>query len=128
VLSVYGGKITTFRKLAEQAVDMLLPELGVTAPAWTAPAHLPGGDIANANFEHFLGLSKQRFSWLDEVILQDWARNYGTRIDHLIGDGTDMESLGHHFGGAWLAKNYDFSRDFSPDFSGDVSQTSTPSE
>ena len=43
ILSVYGGKITTYRKLAEQAVDMLKPELGFTADIWTAPVALPGG-------------------------------------------------------------------------------------
>lgn len=99
VLSVYGGKITTFRKLAEQAVDMLQPVLGFNSPAWTSPVHLPGGDIPNADFDKFVSLVHQRFHWLDEPILQDWARNYGTRIDHIVGECTDMASLGRHFGG-----------------------------
>jgi len=99
VLSVYGGKITTFRKLAEQAVDMLKPVLGFTGDAWTVAASLPGGDIANADFDAFLNTCQQRYPWLDAVVLRDYARNYGTRIDQVIGSASDMPSLGEHFGG-----------------------------
>jgi glycerol-3-phosphate dehydrogenase len=48
VLSVWGGKITTYRKLAEEAVDMLLPALGIQRQAWTVTAMLPGGDLAGS--------------------------------------------------------------------------------
>jgi len=54
ILSVYGGKITTYRKLAEQAVDMLKPLLGTTGRAWTERSPLPGGDIPNADFDRFV--------------------------------------------------------------------------
>jgi glycerol-3-phosphate dehydrogenase len=48
LLSVYGGKITTFRRLAEEAVDRLGPLLAHRAPAWTRSATLPGGDMPGA--------------------------------------------------------------------------------
>ncbi len=99
VLSVYGGKITTFRKLAEQAVDMLMPELGASAGSWTEPVPLPGGDIADARFDDFMQSCAQRYPWLDKVLLRDWTRNYGTRIEQVIGERDDMTQLGHHFGG-----------------------------
>ena len=99
ILSVYGGKITTYRKLAEQAVDMLKPELGFTAKDWTAPVALPGGDIPNADFDKFLIHCASRFAWLDESLLLDYARNYGTRIDTLLGNVQSVAQLGHHFGG-----------------------------
>ena len=99
ILSVYGGKITTFRKLAEQAVDMLKPVLGFTEGAWTSPVPLPGGDIPDADYDSFLAQSAKQYPWLDEVLLNDYCRNYGTRINKLIGQADNMEALGHHFGG-----------------------------
>ena len=99
ILSVYGGKITTYRKLAEQAVDMLKPELGFTADIWTAPVALPGGDIPGADFDKFLAECAERYPWLDETLRLDYARNYGTRINVLLGEASSMNDLGHHFGG-----------------------------
>lgn len=99
ILSVYGGKITTFRKLAEQAVDMLKPELGFSEGAWTSPEPLPGGDIPNANFDGFLNECRRQYGWMDSVVLNDYARNYGTRIHKLVGSAQCMDDLGHHFGG-----------------------------
>lgn len=99
ILSVYGGKITTYRKLAEQAVNMLRPELGFMAADWTAVEPLPGGDIADANFDKFLAGCCEQFPWLDEKLRWDYARNYGTRINRLLADASSMQMLGHHFGG-----------------------------
>lgn len=108
ILSVYGGKITTFRKLAEQTVDMLKQPLGFTAEAWTAPVALPGGDIPNADFDGFMSECRQRYPWMDETLLLDYARNYGTRIDKLIGAATAKDQLGHHFGGPLYQAEVDY--------------------
>ncbi|MFK7861619.1 MAG: glycerol-3-phosphate dehydrogenase [Granulosicoccus sp.] len=108
VLSVYGGKITTFRKLAEQAVDMLKPELKFSAGAWTSSVALPGGDIPDANYDRFLKQSAQRYPWLDTVVLNDYCRNYGTRISTLVGKASGMEELGYHFGGPLYQAEVDY--------------------
>ena len=99
VLSVYGGKITTFRKLAEQAVDMLKSSIDCTEGAWTADVALPGGDIANADFDAFVEKTKQQYAWLDEAVLFDYARNYGTRIHSVLANTSSMQELGQHFSG-----------------------------
>jgi len=99
ILSVYGGKITTYRKLAEQAVDMLKSELNFKESGWTAPEHLPGGDIPDANYDSFVQSVVKNYPWLDATLQADYARNYGTRIDTLLADASSMVSLGHHFGG-----------------------------
>jgi len=99
ILSVFGGKITTYRKLAEQAVDMLKEPLGVQGRPWTSGVALPGGDIENADFQRFLNGCRDRYPWLEPKVLLDWARNYGTRIDAMVGDATSMSDLGRHFGG-----------------------------
>lgn len=99
VLSVFGGKITTYRKLAEGALKMLKTALPDMGPDWTHDAPLPGGDIPNADFDRFLADSSVRYPWVPADTLQRLARSYGTRMDRIIGTGTDPDHLGHTFGG-----------------------------
>ena len=99
ILSVFGGKITTCRKLSEQVVDMLKKPMDFDAPGWTANASLPGGDIDNADFASFLDSCRRQYSWLDEEVLQDYTRNYGTDIEILLDGRSSMQDLGQHFGG-----------------------------
>lgn len=99
ILSVYGGKITTFRKLSEQVVNLLQPHLGREKENWTAKAFLPGGDIPNADFAAFVKSCEQQYPWLDKELLYYYARNYGTLINKIIGESKSMNKLGLHFGG-----------------------------
>jgi glycerol-3-phosphate dehydrogenase len=81
LLSVYGGKITTYRKLAEHALAKLQPLLGFTGATWTGRAALPGGDMANADFEAFLGELRRARPWLPAPLARRYARAYGTRVE-----------------------------------------------
>ena len=104
LVSIFGGKITTFRKLSEEVVDMILPRLpelgtGSELKAWTASSTLPGGDIPNADYDAFLEGKKLQYPWLPETLLMDFTRNYGTSIDQLLGGAGSVEELGVHFGG-----------------------------
>ncbi|KPJ31950.1 glycerol-3-phosphate dehydrogenase [Burkholderia multivorans] len=94
LLSVFGGKITTFRKLAEEAGDMLCRALGRDAPAWTAGAPLPGGDIANAKFDAFADAFAKRHRWLPAPLARRYARAYGTRAARVVGDAQSLADLG----------------------------------
>jgi glycerol-3-phosphate dehydrogenase len=96
LLSVFGGKITTFRKLAEEAVDKLSDALQSPArgKTWTEGAPLPGGDIADANFERFLTGFKQKTPWLPGELAHRYARAYGTRAFKLLGNATSLADLG----------------------------------
>src|SRR4029077_20775327 len=64
LLSVFGGKITTYRRLAEDAVNLLAPLLGASTPAWTARAKLPGGDLPQGSLAVFLRTLGRRYPWL----------------------------------------------------------------
>jgi glycerol-3-phosphate dehydrogenase len=97
LLSVFGGKITTFRKLAEEAVDKLAGALRNNSPAWTVGAPLPGGDIAGANFGRFLNELKQQHAWLPADLAHRLARAYGTRVKHVIGNARSLADLGRAF-------------------------------
>ena len=100
LLNVFGGKITTYRKLAEEAVDMLKPVLNFEAPAWTGKdAPLPGGDIANADFfKGFLPELQRRYPWLPSQLARRYACAYGTRTDVFLAGTKQLEDLGEHLG------------------------------
>lgn len=99
VLSVFGGKITTYRELAEHALKELAPDFpGMTKP-WTKTASLPGGDIPGADFEAFLHGLSLRQPWMEQRLLRRLARAYGTRVDELLGTAKSMSELGRDFGG-----------------------------
>lgn len=99
LLNVFGGKITTYRRLAEHALQKLRPFFPQADGDWTAKAHLPGGDIANADFAFFEAGLARRFPWLPSEMRRRLARAYGTRIDRIIGTATSLDGLGVHFGG-----------------------------
>ncbi|MDM4768212.1 glycerol-3-phosphate dehydrogenase [Pelomonas sp. SE-A7] len=108
LLSVWGGKITTFRKLAEDAATSVAEMLGQPRPAWTQGALLPGGELAawsqrsssrpDEDFERFLAAVQQRWPWLPARMARRLAHAYGTRIEQLLGPATSLDELGRHFG------------------------------
>ncbi|MFC5511911.1 glycerol-3-phosphate dehydrogenase [Massilia jejuensis] len=102
LLSIFGGKITTSRKLAEQAVDWIGAALGHPAPAWTANACLPGGDLygprpdkrAVLEFGAWTARQASRYAWLPEALLVRYARAYGTRIHPLLARRASLADMG----------------------------------
>ncbi|WP_204353720.1 glycerol-3-phosphate dehydrogenase [Salinisphaera orenii] len=98
LLSVYGGKITTYRRLAEHALERLsgyLPRMGA---AWTSHCCLPGGDIPNADFETFHNDLRRRYPWLSEALARHYGRCYGTLTDAMLAGCHSINDLGEHFG------------------------------
>ncbi|OQM76375.1 glycerol-3-phosphate dehydrogenase [Manganibacter manganicus] len=104
LLSVYGGKITTFRKLAEHALEKIQPFFPQMKKGWTARAYLPGGDLPNADFEQFLGQLHNEFPWLSPSLLKHYARSYGTRARQLLAGAGGEVDLGRHFGADFYEK------------------------
>ena len=99
LLSIFGGKITTCRKLAEHALDELAKVIQINKGNWTEHEPLPGGDIPNADFATFRERLIQHYAWLDAEILHRLGRAYGTRVDDILDGATSVESLGIDFGG-----------------------------
>src|SRR5690606_29368069 len=81
LVSIYGGKLTTYRKLAEDVMDRLAPHLGCAAAHWTAGAPLPGGEMPDADFAGFLASLETRYPWLPPALRRRYARLYGTRVE-----------------------------------------------
>jgi len=96
LLSVFGGKLTTYRNLAEHVMDELKDVLNISATPWTAHAPLPGGDIANVDFDGFLKSFRERHSWLPAELAWRYARNYGTCADIIVGEAKSLDELGEN--------------------------------
>ena len=94
LLSVFGGKITTYRKLSEDAVNLLAGLLGTRAPPWTATAVLPGGDMPGGSFGAFLRALERRYRWLPGPLRRRYAHAYGTRLERVLGPATKLKDLG----------------------------------
>ncbi|WP_438382708.1 glycerol-3-phosphate dehydrogenase [Asaia sp. BMEF1] len=96
VLSVFGGKITTYRKLAEHALEKLAPHLdGLTTASWTADKPLPGGDFSRSDFDKLVASLQRRVSGLSQVTATRLVRNYGTLVETLIlPKGSEDASMG----------------------------------
>ncbi|WP_415054324.1 glycerol-3-phosphate dehydrogenase [Halopseudomonas sp.] len=96
LLSIFGGKITTYRKLAEAATDSLCQFFAGAGPAWTSKATLPGGDFLDQP-----SLQRElagQYPWLPVKVLKRWVRTYGTLCRHILADCDSLESLGEHYG------------------------------
>jgi len=102
LLSVFGGKVTTFRRLAEEAVDWIAPALGRRTPGWTRHACLPGGDLFGREpdarsvleFDAWLRTRQQQYAWLAPALLRRYARAYGTRLGALLAHCRTRADLG----------------------------------
>lgn len=97
ILSVFGGKITTFRKLAEHALDKLQPFFPHMGAAWTSGTPLPGGDIHQGNFELFEEQLLHQHPQLPPTLLHHYARLYGTRSQLLLSGVHTYSDLGQQF-------------------------------
>jgi glycerol-3-phosphate dehydrogenase len=99
VLSVIGGKLSTYRSLAEAALDQLQPLIGGARAHWTRTAPLPGGDIADASrephaFAAFEREALARWSTLPDPLVRRLARAYGTRMERILGSAASLADLG----------------------------------
>lgn len=98
LLNVFGGKITTYRELAERGLHRLkhiFPKMG---PDWTHGAPLPGGEMPDADYETFANGLREAYPWMPRDLVQHYGRLYGVRTKDLVGKATDLTGLGRHFG------------------------------
>ena len=106
LLSVFGGKITTYRKLAEAATDKLAEFFPQAAGSWTATKPLPGGDFVDV-----ATLSRELqtlYPWLPEVLRKRYLRSYGSRSHLILQQAASMADLGHDFGHGLFAAEVNY--------------------
>jgi len=108
LLSIYGGKITTYRRLAEEAVEKIGKALGRPAPAWTGGAALPGGDFGGRDLAGYESEIATRFPWLPAALRARLVRAYGSEVPALLGNATSMADLGRDFGAGLTQREIDW--------------------
>jgi glycerol-3-phosphate dehydrogenase len=107
LLSVFGGKITTYRRLAEHALDRLAPFFPAAGPAWTRDAPLPGGDMPGADFDLFRAELARRVPGLPEELRLHYGRLYGTTAFDILAGVTTVADLGRHWGAFLYGREID---------------------
>jgi len=109
-LSVFGGKITTYRRLAEEAVERLGDVLGGARTPWTGNAPLPGGDLGGLGLGAFERAAGERYPWLAPPLLRRLARSYGSELDTVLGGARAPGDLGADFGGGFTERELEWLR------------------
>jgi len=103
LLSIFGGKLTTYRQLAEKVLAKLTPFFPHMGAPWTAHAPLPGGNLED-DFQAHL---HQAYPAIDEAVLRSLAHRHGTRTHAILKGVTTMDDLGQNFGGGLYACEVD---------------------
>ncbi|HTV33288.1 MAG TPA: glycerol-3-phosphate dehydrogenase C-terminal domain-containing protein, partial [Methylocella sp.] len=108
LLSVMGGKVTTYRRLAEDALARLAPHLKSSGKPWTATAPLPGGDLGTGDFETFLTTFESTYPWLSSTLAARLAGAYGTRAALILNGAKSEKDLGRDFGAGLYQAEVDY--------------------
>ncbi|MBR9870936.1 MAG: glycerol-3-phosphate dehydrogenase [Gammaproteobacteria bacterium] len=106
LISVFGGKITTYRKLAEAATDRLCNYFKGAGKRWTKTAILPGGDFDNQS--NLAASLKQEYPWLPDALVRRYVRTYGTLSRKILNNCTSIEDLGQHFLGTLYEREVNY--------------------
>ncbi len=107
ILSVIGGKITSYRRLAEHALEKLSPFLNIAGRPWTATAPLPGAATGHFDYVEFLRSMLTRCAALPTGLVEGIVRRHGSTAIDLIGDAHNANDLGMHFGAGLTAREVD---------------------
>lgn len=108
VINVFGGKLTTSRRLAESMMEKIEDALGTKSPAWTADGVLPGGDFPVNGYRDLVAETHKKYRFLDVGLIMRLVRLYGTKVKTLL-DGVENEhDMGQGFGEGLTAKEVEY--------------------
>lgn len=108
LITLFGGKLTTYRHTSEQICNTLQKNLPKCGAPWTDTAYLPGGHFPNNDQDMFKKHIKNIYTHLPQDLLQHYLNNYGTRITNLLMNVHSQANLGEHFGGFLYKREVDF--------------------
>ena len=98
MINIFGGKITTYRRLSETILEHIENFLGERGESWTENSRLPGGDIKVATLSEFEAKLKSKYSFFTNELIRRLARSYGEISFDIFGDADSLDSLGENFG------------------------------
>jgi glycerol-3-phosphate dehydrogenase len=98
LVNVFGGKLTTYRKLAESMMALIEADLGTKGAAWTVDGVLPGGDFDPLGYGALVDDVLQQHPYLEASLAARYVRLYGTKVWELLGSAKRLQDLGRDFG------------------------------
>ncbi|WP_350333193.1 glycerol-3-phosphate dehydrogenase [Coralliovum pocilloporae] len=98
LINIFGGKITTYRKLAEAVMDAVGDAIGSKGQTWTEVAPLPGGNFETEAFDRLLASTYAGYPFFDDKTLYRLVRAYGTQVPEIFGSARVLEDCGRNFG------------------------------
>jgi glycerol-3-phosphate dehydrogenase len=107
LLSVFGGKLTTYRKLAESAMAQLAPYFTQMRPSWTAEASLPGGENMTTP-QALCSAIRDKFDWVPTALARRWATTYGSRTWRMLEGVHNLSDLGELIGADLYTREVDY--------------------
>ena len=102
LINIFGGKITTYRELAERMMDKIEGNLGTKGRPWTERAPLPGGDFPTQGFDGLVTKMSALYPFMENATLRRMCHAYGTRLSMVLGTATSIDQLGQDFGAGLL--------------------------
>jgi glycerol-3-phosphate dehydrogenase len=104
---VFGGKLTTYRKLAESALAQLAPYFPHIKPSWTAGETLPGGEDMSTP-QALSSRIRDQYDWVPTEIARRWSTTYGSRTWRMLEGVQNLADLGEHIGGGLYSREVDY--------------------
>ncbi|TCD16680.1 glycerol-3-phosphate dehydrogenase [Oricola cellulosilytica] len=98
LINIFGGKITTYRRLGESMLEKIAALIGERGKSWTSGAVLPGGDFPATEFRAHVAALKRDYPFLNDRDATRYSRVYGTRARDILGASRSSEQLGRDFG------------------------------
>ena len=111
VLNIFGGKLTTFRRLSEEALERIEAVLGVRGKPWTKGSKLPGGDFPPTGFARLMLDLDAKYPGFPRALIARLARQYGTLTSAILDGAASPAELGEDFGGGLSAREVDYLMD-----------------
>lgn len=110
LLSVLGGKLTTYRILAQEAVDMIDAQFRKPPHHWTARKTLPGGDIGDDDMDRFVHEQAAEYPYLSQTLIRRYANSYGTCMNIILDGVRGPDDMGCELGGGVYGRELDYLR------------------
>ena len=106
LLSVFGGKITTYRRLSEEAVEKFRPYFPDLKPAWSDTEPLPGGNVRH--FNAFRDEMRGHYGSLGRDFVEGMVRRHGSRTPEILGTAEKIDQLGRYFGAGLTEREIEY--------------------
>jgi len=108
IITIYGGKITTYRQLAEDVVDQLKPQFPDIKNSTTKNHPLPGAEFESMSFDDYLAYASKKYDWMNHNLLKRYLFSYGSQLEQFAGKCSKMSDLGTLFGDTLYQAEVDY--------------------